>query len=263
MKLGIISDIHEDVISLNTVLRIFEEKKCDKLLCLGDILGYDPNFYPKVKIRNASECINLIRKNCEFAVVGNHDLFAIKKLPIQTNGFSYPSNWYELNIEERRQLSLSKLWLYENEFLENELSSDETQYISSLPEYLLLEIDSIIIHLSHSIYPDLTGSNFFRLHNPWELKTHFDWLNSKNAKYSFSGHMHSKYPLMATHDSIVEMPYRTHFVQKDIIQFVAPCVANGRGKSGIIIADIKNEEIEAIEINKLFESKIFSFYGRK
>lgn len=45
MKLGILSDIHEDITSLNTALRIFEDKKCDKLLCLGDILGYDPNYY--------------------------------------------------------------------------------------------------------------------------------------------------------------------------------------------------------------------------
>ena len=127
MKIGIISDIHEDISSLNNALRIIEQKQCDKLICLGDILGYDCNFYPKVKIRNASECISLIRKNCDWTVVGNHDLFAINKLPLSMNGFRYPDNWYELSIKQRKDLSLGKLWLYENEFLDEELNENDIE----------------------------------------------------------------------------------------------------------------------------------------
>lgn len=205
----------------------------------------------------------MIRKYCEWTVIGNHDLFAIRKLSLHFNDFSYPKNWYDLSFKERRELSSGRLWLYENEFLEKELHADEIGFLSKLPEFLIIEIDSHIIHISHSIYPDLTGSNFFRLHNTWELKTHFEWLSSNGARYSFSGHMHSRYPLRATYDKIVEMQYKKHTIKNEIIQFVAPCVAKGRGKSGVIIADIKNKEIEAIEINKLFENKLFSFYGRK
>ena len=39
MKLGIITDIHSNIIALNEVLKKFEKIKIDKILCCGDIIG--------------------------------------------------------------------------------------------------------------------------------------------------------------------------------------------------------------------------------
>lgn len=43
MKLGIITDIHSNIIALNEVLKEFEKIKIDKIICCGDIIGIGPN----------------------------------------------------------------------------------------------------------------------------------------------------------------------------------------------------------------------------
>lgn len=39
MKIGIISDIHGNIDSLEAVLKEFENIKVDKIICLGDFIG--------------------------------------------------------------------------------------------------------------------------------------------------------------------------------------------------------------------------------
>ena len=80
MKLGFISDIHEDIKRLEQALAILESHKCDRIICLGDIVGYSVPYYGFLWSRNAPEVIKLIKKKCDIVIAGNHDLFAIKKL---------------------------------------------------------------------------------------------------------------------------------------------------------------------------------------
>jgi len=89
MKIGLISDIHEDILSLEQAFRFFSSEKCDQIFCLGDIVGFALPFFKYIETRNANECINLIKKNCDETVIGNHDLFAIKKVPEHKFGFDY------------------------------------------------------------------------------------------------------------------------------------------------------------------------------
>ena len=42
MKIGIITDVHNNVIALNSMLQLFEEKGCDDIICCGDIIGIGP-----------------------------------------------------------------------------------------------------------------------------------------------------------------------------------------------------------------------------
>jgi len=65
---AILSDIHGNLEALEAVLRDVEEHQPDRLLCLGDIVGYGPN---------PIECLDLVMKECEFAVMGNHDQAAL------------------------------------------------------------------------------------------------------------------------------------------------------------------------------------------
>jgi predicted phosphodiesterase len=263
MRFGILSDVHEDIDSLLIAMDIFTDRKCDELVCLGDIIGFDPIFYKKIKNRNASECIKIIRDNFKHVVIGNHDLFAIKKIPVLQNGnFLYPPNWYDLSIEERKQLSNDKLWYYLNERLLEPLTDVEIEYLANLPEYLITKVNYFNILFSHSVYPDHTGSNFFRLHNPWELQKHFSFMQSKEILYGFSGHMHSNKLLYTTQREIKHISYKKHQIHEVLSQYLCPCIANGKGKSGLIIADFNTNEIESIEINK-FKFNMFSFYGRR
>ncbi len=43
MKIGIISDIHANLIALENVLSDLDELKVDKILCLGDITTLGPS----------------------------------------------------------------------------------------------------------------------------------------------------------------------------------------------------------------------------
>jgi len=63
MILGLISDIHGNMAALQAVLRDMESIGAEKVLCLGDVVGYGP--YP-------GECLDLIRR-CGAVLMGNHE----------------------------------------------------------------------------------------------------------------------------------------------------------------------------------------------
>lgn len=78
MKIGIISDIHSNKVALNKVLEDMPE--VDKLVCLGDIVGYGP--WP-------SECVEIVRKNCDISILGNHDRTLNKPQDFMHNELAY------------------------------------------------------------------------------------------------------------------------------------------------------------------------------
>lgn len=45
MKLGVITDIHNNLTALIEVVEQLNQMKCDKLICCGDIIGIGP--YPE------------------------------------------------------------------------------------------------------------------------------------------------------------------------------------------------------------------------
>lgn len=62
--IAIISDIHSNVEALTAVLADIATQKVDRIICLGDVLGYGPE--PR-------ECLDLIIKNVAVTLMGNHD----------------------------------------------------------------------------------------------------------------------------------------------------------------------------------------------
>jgi Calcineurin-like phosphoesterase. len=56
MKFGIISDIHSNLESFIAVLNYFEKNSVDKIVIVGDVIGYGPN---------PVECINLANESGE------------------------------------------------------------------------------------------------------------------------------------------------------------------------------------------------------
>lgn len=64
MKIALISDIHGNLSALNEVLGQIDAAKPDKIICLGDFVGYGPQ--PR-------ECLEIIRKRCDHVLMGNHE----------------------------------------------------------------------------------------------------------------------------------------------------------------------------------------------
>lgn len=69
MRYAIISDIHSNLEALQAVLKTIEQENIDKIVCLGDVVGYGPD---------PNECIELVQQNCELILTGNHDFACIE-----------------------------------------------------------------------------------------------------------------------------------------------------------------------------------------
>ncbi len=74
MRTAIVSDIHGNLEALHAVLKDIESQRCDRIVCLGDVVGYGAN---------PCECLDIVATfgNC---VLGNHDYGAL----IDPEGFS-------------------------------------------------------------------------------------------------------------------------------------------------------------------------------
>jgi diadenosine tetraphosphatase ApaH/serine/threonine PP2A family protein phosphatase len=64
MRIGIISDIHANLEALTQSLSALERHRPDRVICLGDVVGYGAS---------VNECCDLVRKVAEVTLLGNHD----------------------------------------------------------------------------------------------------------------------------------------------------------------------------------------------
>lgn len=249
MKIGFISDIHEDVIRLKQAIDILKQKNCDKIICLGDIVGYTIPYYAFLKSRNSSEVIELIKQNCEISLIGNHDLFAIKKLPKYKAGFKYPRKWYSLNFDERKSLSGDKVYLYEENELSALLNKSDKKFLDKLPEYVVGDFDGIKILLSHYAFPDLAGNTTFEPKTSSDLVEHFEFMKKHGCLIGFSGHDHKEGIVKFTPGIVEEFGFGKIKVEKNVPTWLSlPCVVNGSFANGVTIFDTENFEVETIPI---------------
>ena len=64
MKYALIADIHANLEALEVVLEDAKKNNCTRYVCLGDVVGYNPN--PK-------ECMKIVRDMGMPCIMGNHD----------------------------------------------------------------------------------------------------------------------------------------------------------------------------------------------
>ncbi len=68
VRTAVISDIHANLEALQVVLAHIDTQNVERIICLGDILGYGPN---------PVECVDLVAERCEWSLMGNHDFGAL------------------------------------------------------------------------------------------------------------------------------------------------------------------------------------------
>jgi diadenosine tetraphosphatase ApaH/serine/threonine PP2A family protein phosphatase len=121
---AIISDIHANLDALNVGLADIAARGIQRILCLGDIIGYGPN---------PCECLDLVIQKCEWALMGNHD-FAVLYEPTSFNPSAEAAAfWTRRQIEQEPDLAVRrKRW----EFLGNlriRERADATLYVHASP----------------------------------------------------------------------------------------------------------------------------------
>lgn len=188
-KIALISDIHEDIISLKKALKMIEAEKCDQIVCLGDILGFPIHRGKYAETRNAAECVSLIKSTCTAVILGNHDLFHLRKLPESLNGFRFPDGWFSLSPEQQTVISGNKVWNYSDDY-PVDLGEREREYLCSLPEYFCREYHDKKLLFSHFVFPNFSAYVSSFNGNSIRLKEHFNYMKQHNIDLSFCGHMH-------------------------------------------------------------------------
>ena len=68
VRQALISDIHSNFEALQAVLADISSQNVDKLICLGDVVGYGPN---------PCECLETVMRRAELTIMGNHDQAAL------------------------------------------------------------------------------------------------------------------------------------------------------------------------------------------
>jgi putative phosphoesterase len=68
VKYAIFSDVHANLHALNRVLEDIEQRHVDRVICLGDLVGYGA--FP-------NQVVDKIRESCDVVIAGNHDHAAV------------------------------------------------------------------------------------------------------------------------------------------------------------------------------------------
>ncbi|MDP8238258.1 MAG: metallophosphoesterase family protein [Candidatus Hatepunaea meridiana] len=133
MKLGIISDIHSNLPALEAVMASFDKEEIDKIICLGDIVGYGAR---------PNECVSLIQDQGIPCILGNHDEAAIGSGDIKDfNHWARAAiEWTAIQLDTKSQLFLSNLKF--TLVLENLLFVHSTPYQPQAWRYLFSNFDA-------------------------------------------------------------------------------------------------------------------------
>lgn len=220
MKLGLITDIHEQSGSLERALVSAAKMGCDELVCLGDIIGFDADLYSGNGKRSAAECVRLVKENCRSVVCGNHDL------EIPDTG--------------------------------NDLTEPDLEYLHSLPEFIKVRAGEAEILLSHYLYPDFTGSSMVFVRRSNQLHDLFGYLQQQNISLAFAGHDHPSgvgfgYPgkpgwrsqyLRAFH----YMPFSRYEMDGQMVVCLLPALANRLGRPGFSVWDSDSNTLDILQL---------------
>lgn len=248
MRIAIISDIHEDIVSLRLAFQKIEKQKCDKIVCLGDISGFSAPHYDYYNTRNASECLKLIRKHCQIIIAGNHDLHAARITPKINPEYKYPENWYLLDYHKKLELSKGYAWLYDNDELNPLYKENDIDFIKTLPESEVISHNEYKILFTHYCYPNLTGSMRVFYNFIEDFEEHQNFMNEKQCQYSFVGHRHFAGLMIATKSGILGYKFgKKHKLSIGDCIF-APAITNKRSGNGFCLFDTDTNTVEAIRI---------------
>lgn len=74
MKIGIITDVHNNIAALNAVLQRFRDANCEGIICCGDLIG--GGAYPEETVSAIIGIPNMLA-----CVSGNHERYLTEGVP--------------------------------------------------------------------------------------------------------------------------------------------------------------------------------------
>lgn len=247
MKLAVISDIHADLPSLEKAIKNIRRSGCDRILCLGDIVGYSYHYADHLEGRDPNACIRVVNENCDDVICGNHDLHAILKLPVNHMDLGMPSNWYDLDLGERTRISDQRFWLYDDE-LEDAIDDESRDYLAQLPETKIIKGGRINILATHFIYPDITGCMQASPSSLKDFKNHLKLVKRNKCQVGLAGHAH-----LEGYAQVSRKVFAMNYFQKAQLMrctqvIVVPAITRGKSRNGYLVLDTEKRNFETIAL---------------
>jgi len=153
MQIAIIADLHANLEATRAVFKEIDKRKPDKIICLGDLTGYnaDPN-----------EVIDLVRERETPTVMGNHDAAVC--------GLEDP--WF-FRASAKKAIE----WQYE------QLRDDNRRWLSGCPEEITFKGSYLCVHGSPSSRDDYIID--------WlDAMRQLEFINGRDVSVCFFGHSH-------------------------------------------------------------------------
>ncbi|GAB6072821.1 metallophosphoesterase family protein [Venenivibrio stagnispumantis] len=102
MRIAFISDIHSNIYALEAVSEDIKKQSIDKIICLGDIVGYGSH---------PNEVAQWVIQNCDISLRGNHDTLISEAEPIDMhNPYTLMAAFYNKEkLEEKYKEFLRNL----------------------------------------------------------------------------------------------------------------------------------------------------------
>jgi putative phosphoesterase len=123
---AVISDIHANIQALTAVVEHIKSVKPDKIICLGDLVGYGAN---------PNETIEICSELCDNIVVGNHDLYASGD---SLENLVFHANVYKSLIWTRQVINKKNVeYLKTLKYTHNENNILFTHSNPAMPDYMI------------------------------------------------------------------------------------------------------------------------------
>lgn len=196
--------------------------------------------------RDAGACIDLVRAECRWVVAGNHDLFAVKRLP-SASAFAYPADWYARPIEERRELAHATVWLHDDD-APISLATDHAAYLSALPEKVVAEIGAVRVLISHYAAPNLLGdgTEFDAVEDG--IAEHLAEMSASSCSIAVFDQDLCGGVRLFTAGGCLERPFGRSALPAKPVAIEGPWVADGTEPSGVLIVDFETLAVEALPL---------------
>ena len=167
---GVLGDIHGNCEALAASLAGLDGFGIDRLLCVGDIIGYNAD---------PDECVRMLRERDALCISGNHDLIGIGQL-----GFERCSNKAMHSLKRTRRT----------------LGIESVAYLRAVPSHLVLEEKFLLTHGGvRDVQQYMTRPRHF-LENAAYLRRDFPGIN-----ICFFGHTHEQRIFEVDEERVVEL----------------------------------------------------------
>ena len=199
---GVVADIHGNREALDVALAALEHRGIRKLLCLGDIVGYNAD---------PDECAEMLRSRGALAIAGNHDLIGTGRL-----GFERCSNQAMYALKRTRRT----------------LGRAAGDWLASLPPNRVIGDDVVLVHGGVRDVQQYVKHTALVAQNAAWLRADFP-----KARLCLFGHSHEQKVYELEGEEVRELAGEKVLMNRSLLYFINPGSVDASRKNSQKLAE--------------------------